>query len=161
MGRAEGIVHVKIAELRQRFGELRIVRFFLRLETHILEQRHVAFVHVRDDRFRNLADRVVTENDRMIDERVQMIGHRPQRIFLDRLSFRPAEVRHQNCLRAVFAEIIDRRQTFADAGVIGDAIFPSRSSVGTLKSTRTRTRLPRTSRSRRVVCIGWSHGVLE
>src|ERR1043165_4389149 len=29
------------------------------------------------------------------------------------------------------------------------AIFPSRSSVGTLKSTRTRTRRPRTSRSRR------------
>ena len=27
---------------------------------------------------------------------------------------------HQNCLRALFAEVIDRRQTFTDPGVVGD-----------------------------------------
>ena len=60
----------------------------------------------------------------MIDQRVQIIGDRSQRIFLDRFSFRPAEVRHQDRLRALFPEIIDRRQTFADAGVIGDGDLP-------------------------------------
>src|SRR5215472_5304733 len=41
--------------------------------------------------------------------------------------------------------------------------LPPRTSVGTLKSTRTRTRFPRTSRSRTVSFIGvlesWSNGV--
>ena len=80
---AEGIVHIKIAEFCQRFGKFGIVRFFLRMETKILEQRHVALLHVRDNFFRHLADGVVTENDRMIDQGVQIISHRSQRILVD------------------------------------------------------------------------------
>ena len=66
------------------------------------------------------ADGVVAERDRVIDQGVQIIRHRPERIFLDRLALRPAEVRHQNRLRALFAQVIDRRQTFPDPRVVCD-----------------------------------------
>jgi hypothetical protein len=120
MRRAKGVVHVEIAQLRERFGERRIVCFFARMEANVLQQCDIALVHVRDDLFRDLPDRVVAERDRMIDERVQIIADRPQRIFLDRLPLRPPEMRHQDRLRAIFAEVIDGRQTFTDASVIGD-----------------------------------------
>ena len=124
MRRAEGIVHVEVAEFRQGLGKGRIVCFFTRMEPDVLEQGDVALIHVTDDFFRDLPDGVVTESDRMIDQRVQIIGDWPQRIFLNRLPFRPAEVRHQDRLRTVFAEIINRGKTFADAGVIGDGEVP-------------------------------------
>ena len=54
----------------------------------------------------------------------------------------PAEVREQDELRgALLAQLVERRQRGADPRVVGDA--PS-SSSGTLKSTRTTTRLPAT-----------------
>ena len=83
MGGAEGVVHVKIAQFGQRFGKFRIVRFFFRLEAQILQQGDIAVSHVGDDFLGNVADGVVAERDRMIDQRVQIIRHRPQRIFLD------------------------------------------------------------------------------
>src|SRR5581483_2823710 len=52
-----------------------------------------------------------------------MIGHWAKRVFIDPLSFRPAEVRHQNRLRLLFAQIIDRRKRLADSRVIGDLYF--------------------------------------
>ena len=52
---------------------------------------------------------------------MQIVTDRPKRVFFDTLSFRPAKVRHQNRLRAVFAQVIDRRQALAYARVIGDA----------------------------------------
>ena len=64
---AEGVVHINVRKFRERFREFRIVRFFFGLETQILEQRHVAILHVRDDLLRHISNRVVTENDRMID----------------------------------------------------------------------------------------------
>jgi hypothetical protein len=88
------------------------------MEPDIFEQRDIALVHVRDDLLRDLANGVVAERDRVIDQRMQIIAHRPQRIFLDRLAFRPPEVRHQDRLRAT--EVLDGRQTFADARVVGD-----------------------------------------
>ena len=71
------------------------------------------------------ADAVVTERDRMIDQSVQGHSDRPERILLDRFSFRPAEVRHQNCLRALFAKIANRRQAFLHPGVVGDDDLPA------------------------------------
>ena len=65
----------------------------------------------------------MAESDRMIDEIVQGDADRAERIFLDRLAFRTAEVRHQNRLRAVLPEILDGRQALAHAGVVGDDDF--------------------------------------
>jgi hypothetical protein len=64
---AKSIVNVNISELRQRFSEPRIIRFFLGLEPEVLELDDIAIVHVRDDFLRRAADRVVAEYDRMID----------------------------------------------------------------------------------------------
>ena len=62
MRRAERVVHINVAELGQRFGKLRIVRFFLGLKAKVFQQRDVAVVHLRDNFFRNGADCVVAEN---------------------------------------------------------------------------------------------------
>src|SRR5215470_7470076 len=70
-------------------------------------------------------DRVMTENDRLMDEGVQIIADWTKRIFFDGLAFWAAKVRHQNRLCAVFAQKIDRRQTFANTRVIGDADIPA------------------------------------
>src|ERR1700680_5282783 len=50
---------------------------------------------------------------------MQAISDRTKRIFLSALSFWPAEMGHQNRLRAVFAQVVDGRQAFPNAGVIG------------------------------------------
>src|SRR5205807_2423821 len=101
--RAESIVDIKIAQLRQRFGELWIVRFLARMEADVLEQCDIAIIHVTDDFFRDLPDRVGAEGDGMFDQRMKMIGHWSERIFFDRLSLRAAEMRHQDRLRALLA----------------------------------------------------------
>src|SRR6266404_5590998 len=75
---------------------------------------------MRDNSLRNAANRLGAENDRMIDERMQMIADWSQRIFFHTLAFWPAEMRHQNRFGIVLTQIIDRRQTFADARVVGD-----------------------------------------
>src|SRR5262245_20378528 len=145
---AKGIVHVKIAQLGKRLGELRIVGLLTGLEPNILEQRDIAVLHVVDDFFRHVADGVVTENDGMMDQGMQIFADWPKRIFFHRLSLRPAKMGHQNSFRAMFAEIIDGGQAFADPGVIGHANFTAANLGRHVKSTRTSPRFPPTSRSR-------------
>ena len=41
MGCTERVVHINVAKLGKRFGEYRIVRFFLRLKTKVLEKSDV------------------------------------------------------------------------------------------------------------------------
>src|SRR6202022_3088420 len=120
MRRPERVIDVNFAEFCQRLSEFWIVRFFLRLKAQILQQRDVALLHCGDDLFRHFADRVVTKDDWLIDQSVQIITDRSQRVFLDALTFRAAEVRHQNRLRLLLAKIIDRRQRFADSRVVCD-----------------------------------------
>src|SRR6202043_2436921 len=50
---------------------------------------------------------------------MQVISDRTKRIFLYALSFWPTEMRHQNRLRAVFAQVVDGRQAFPNARIIG------------------------------------------
>ena len=121
MGRTECIVDVEIAEFRQSFREFRIVRFFLRLKAKVLEQRDIAVLHMLNDFFRHFPNCVVTENDRLMDERMQIFADRTKGIFWHALSVGPAKMRHQNCFRAVFTEIVDRRQTFSNPSVISNA----------------------------------------
>ena len=120
---AKGIVHVKIAQLGKRLGEFWIIRLLTGLKPNILEQRDIAVLHVVNDFLRHITNGVVTENDGMMDQGMQIFADWPKRIFLNRLSLGPAEMRHQNGFRAVFAEVIDGRQAFADSGVISDANF--------------------------------------
>src|SRR5712692_5835999 len=54
---------------------------------------------------------------------MQAISDRTKRIFLYALSFWPAEMRHQNRLRAVFAQVVDGWQACPNARIIGDLDF--------------------------------------
>ena len=83
----EGIVHVDVAELRERLRKPRVIGFLLGLKADVFEQRHVAVVHVRDDLLRHVADSVVAEGDGLANERVQVICHGPQRLLLVRFPF--------------------------------------------------------------------------
>src|SRR5690242_16535358 len=56
----------------------------------------------------------------MIDQVVQRNANRAERIFFGPLTLGPAEMGHQNRLRALFAEVINRRQTLADPSVVGN-----------------------------------------
>src|SRR5438094_5651555 len=96
MSGAKSIVDVKIGETGERFGKIRIVRFFSGLESQVLEERHVAVLHVLYDFFRHVANRVVTENDRPMNKRVQIIADRTKRICVSWIAFVPSKVRTQN-----------------------------------------------------------------
>jgi hypothetical protein len=123
MRRAKGVVHINVAKFGERTGEFGIVGFFLGLKPKVLQQRDVAILHMSDNFFRNLAYRIVAEEDRLIDQRMQIIADRSKRIFGHRLALRSAEVRHQNRFRFLLAEIIDRRQRLANSSVVGDFNF--------------------------------------
>ena len=122
--RAEGVVHIDVAQFGQRLGKSGVVRLLFRMETDILQQGHVARLHVGDDFFRDRPNDLVAEGDRVIDELVQVIRHRPQRIFRHGLALRPAEVRHEDNLRPFLPQQCDRGQRFADAGVVSNVDFP-------------------------------------
>src|SRR5262245_49577986 len=65
----------------------------------------------------------MTKNVGLVNQRMQIFAYGPKRILLRRLSLGPAEVRHQNSFRAVFSQVVDGRQTFADSRVISDTNF--------------------------------------
>src|SRR5260370_37425224 len=90
---AKGVVHIKIAESRERLREFWIVRFLFRLEADVLEQSDIAILPMSDDFFRHLANRLLAKNDWLMDERVQIIADWTEGIFVHALSFRPAKMR--------------------------------------------------------------------
>ncbi len=70
-----------------------------------------------------------------------------QAVFRVHLALGAAQVAHQDDGSALVEQVLNRRQRGAHARVVGDR---AGSSSGALKSTRTSTRLPRTSMSRTV-----------
>ena len=73
----------------------------------------------------------------------QALGGRAQRErLLEALARRTAEVAHEDDARAVVDELLDGGQRRADARIVGDDAV---GFTGTLKSTRTSTRLPAAS----------------
>ena len=94
MRRTERVVHINIAEFSQGFGKRRIVSFFPRKKTNVLDQRDIALFHMGDDFFRNFPDRFVAERNRVANQCVQVIRDRPKRILRDRLPLRSPEMRH-------------------------------------------------------------------
>ena len=142
--RTERVVDVDVGERGERRGELGVVRLLARLEAHVLEHDDLAVDHAVDGLVRLGADDVVDEDDVAAEQALQHAAHRPQRELRVRLALRPAEVADDDDAGAVVDEVAQRRQRRAHAGVVGDG---ARRASGTLKSTRTSTRLPRTSTS--------------
>ena len=120
---AKGIVHIQIAKFGKRLREGRVIGFLARLEADILEQRDIAVLHVLDDFSWHVANCVMAKNDGLMNQRMQIFADRAQRIFFRRLSLGPSEMRHQDRLGSVLAQVIDRRQTLPDSRVISDSNF--------------------------------------
>src|SRR6266513_3038926 len=71
---AKGVVHIQIAKFCESLSEFWIVRFLFLLEADVLEQSDIANLHMTDDFFRHLANRLLAENDWLMDELVQIIA---------------------------------------------------------------------------------------
>jgi hypothetical protein len=107
--RAERIVHIDLAQPRQRTRKLRVVRLLLRVEAHILQQRDRVRRQARHARFHRRADAVVEEVDGTPQQLLQSRRHRAQAILRVALPLRTPEVRHQNHRRAALQQVLNRR----------------------------------------------------
>ena len=139
--RAERVVHVEVGERRERLRERRVVLLFLGVEPQVLEQHDAAArgVDLLHRASRLVADAVVGERHRRAEQLGQAIRDRPQAHLRVRLALRAPEMAREHDRRAV-----RRARTGSSAATRGSACrrrcAPSFS--GTLKSTRTKTRLP-------------------
>ena len=138
VGGAEGVVDVEVGERGERLGELRVVLGLARLEADVLEQQHVAGLEPvghrldlgADDRRRQLHLGAEQLAEPLADRR-----HRERRVDLP--FGRPrCETRTTRAPRSRSSSIVGSAARIR----VSSATWPS--SSGTLKSARTRTRLP-------------------
>ncbi len=119
MRRAEGIVHVDITQGGKFFCECFIVLLFFSMETEILEQQHFTGLQRIHRRPRGFADAVGGELHLFADQGGETFGHRLQRKLGGGFPFRPSEMAHQDHCAAFRQNLLDRRQGFYDALVVG------------------------------------------
>ena len=119
VGRAERVVDVDVRRRHQRRREVRVVRFFLRVEAEVLEQGHAARPGLRDRPLRRLSHAVRGAAHGAAEQLRQPRRDRPQAELRPWPSPRPAEVRgeHERC--APLQGVPQRRQRRPHAGVVG------------------------------------------
>ncbi len=150
---AEAVGDEDVRELREVASErlaLRVVlRRLARVEPDVLEQRDLAVAERGDRLARRVADDVLRQVHRHAEQLAQAGRDGREGVLRVRLALGAAEVRGDDHLRARFRQLLQRRERGADAPS-SVMVVPS---SGTLKSERTRTRLPRRSpRSRWSSC---------
>ncbi len=107
---AERVVDVEVRERAEARRQLGVVLRLARLEADVLEHHDVAVGHVVEVR---------RERDLGAEQAGEVLGDRREREL--RLAvLRPAEVRDEQQPRAALAQLLDRRQRGADAGIVGD-----------------------------------------
>ena len=142
-----------VRQLGQRARQRWIVGRLARLEAHVLQHQHVALLQLLGERLNLLAYHRRGKRDLRVGQLAQTRHDRRQRQVLLAPALRPAQVREQYDARAARAQLFDRRPApprYACRRPRADppsAFLPS----GTLKSTRTRIRLPSTSRRSRLL----------
>ena len=141
---AERVVDVDVAVRRERARELLVVGLLAGMEAQVLEHRDLAVAQVADDLARAVADRLVGERDVELEQLGEPRGDRLERDSglawpSGRPRCEPSTMRAPRSIRW-----LERRQRGADARVVGDLRAVVALSSGTLKSTRTNTRLPST-----------------
>ncbi len=147
---SKSIVDVDIGERCELFGELRIVALFPGVEAHVLQQQNVAVVQRIDRPPRDLAHAIGGKGDGKAEALRKRAGNRPQRVLRIGLSVGTAEMGADDRARAAIVQPAQRRKRGIDARIIDDLHDSEPSScrrTGTFKSSRTKTRLPRTSSS--------------
>ena len=119
--RSKGVVHVHIGEIGQLPGEAGIVLLFLRVEPEVLQEDDlVAAARPLDGGRGSLADRVLSELDRLPEKLREPRRNRPQRVLRIRFALRPSEVRREDHRRAALERVPDGRQRRPDARVVAD-----------------------------------------
>jgi len=121
MGRAEGVIHVDVAECAKGLAEGGIVLLLTRLEAAVLEQHDLARLHRLDDLRHLRAHQVVRLRYLGGYELGQSSRDGVQAELRRLLALRPAEVARQNDLRPCLQEVVDRRQGRPDAAIVSDA----------------------------------------
>ena len=142
----EGVVHVDVAEPRQRPRERGIVRLLARVEAEVLEEEHAARRQRPGLALDGRADAVRGQRDGLPEERPEAPRHGGER----ELRLRPALSGRPRCEATTIARA-PRARAWRSVGSAArirasSLTSPSRPS-GTLKSTRTNTRRSRRSRS--------------
>ncbi len=119
MRRRERVIDPQVAELGEFLDKRRIVLFLALVEAGVFQAQHVAVLHRRDRRRRDLADAILGESDRTLDHARQRRRDRLQRV-LRIGSLRPAEMGQQDDLAALVRNLGDGRHDAFKAGVVGD-----------------------------------------
>ena len=120
MRRAEGIVDVEIAALREFARECRIVRLFLGMKADVLEEHEAAVgdgVRCGDGR---RAHAVVDERDRRAEPFAEARRDGPQRILRIGFAVGPSQMRENDRLGAALAEPTQGLERGNDARFIAD-----------------------------------------
>ena len=75
---SESIHHEALGRGSQRHGELRVVAFFSRVETKILQQSHLPGTHTRHSRLNLITGTLGKALDRLLQELCQAAAYRAQ-----------------------------------------------------------------------------------
>ena len=112
---AERVVHVDVRQPGELLGEGGIVVFLLGVEAQVLEEEDAAGGEGGDRRGGGGADAVFGEGDGGAEESGERVGDGAERHVGDALAVGPPEMRHQDHLRVLAAQVVDGRERFAQA----------------------------------------------
>ena len=120
VGRAEGVVDVKLGGAEELLGEGGIVLFLLGMEADIFQEEDIARLEGGAELVGFGADAVGRELDRFAQDFGEVGGNRLEGILLLRLALGAAEVAGEDEGGALFQKKLQRGQGFLDAGVVGN-----------------------------------------
>ncbi len=121
MSRAESVEHEDIAVGSELLCDLRIVLLLALVEADILEDEDVARLDLGDGLLSLLAVGVVDELHVVASELSELLGCRLEgELGLGAIALGAAEMAHEHDAGTVLLQILDRRDSGLDAGVIRD-----------------------------------------
>ena len=126
MGAAEGVVDVNLAEAGQLFCEVGIVGLFFGVEAQVFEEQHLPGFELARELGCDLADAIGREGDvegladLMVEQHAQAVDDGAQAVLRIDFALGTAEMRGEDHLRLMSESVLNGRQRFADASVVGD-----------------------------------------
>ncbi len=126
MGGPERVVDVRVGQRRQGLREFRLVGLLARVEAQVLQEQDVPRIEALDDALDFRADAVVHETHRARERLREGRRDRRERELRLALAFRLAQVRGADDARPGLDRGANRRQRFADSGVVGDTALLER-----------------------------------
>ncbi len=130
--RAERVIDVVLGELGELLGKTFVIRLFFRVEAQVFEQERLSLFQFEGDFLGLRANALGAESDIFtarkftIEQHAQALGNRLQAHLWIGFALGSSEMRSENETRTVAQSVLDRGQSFADAGVIHDAAIVER-----------------------------------